>query len=688
MTTRRRIVNNKHSKPSSAKLATVNAALAIANAELAFQNQEKDKRASELAIANTELAFQNTEKGKRADELNFQSKEKDKRAAELVIANTELAFQNKEKGKRAAELAIANAELAFQNKEKDKRAAELATANTELAFQNAEKGKRAAELAIANVELAFQNAEKGKRAAELAAANSELAFQNAEKGKRAAELVIANTELAFQNEEKGKRAAELAIANTELAFQNEEKDKRAAELALANTELAFQNEEKDKRAVEFHTLAFYDPLTGLPNRRLLIDRLEHAIASSMRKYTQNAVIFINLDNFKDINDTLGYGHGDLLLEQTTQRLNSCISKGDTLARVRDDEFVLILQDLDIHPIEAAAMTKAMSVKLFNALNQSYQLYQHKYRGTACMGAVFFGHDSPCAEELLKQAGIALHQAKKEGRNILRFFNQEMQDIINIRTSLEHELRIAAETSQFRLYYQIQVDNFNRVLGAEALIRWPHKKRGLISPATFIPLAEVTGLIVPIGKWVVESACAQLREWEKSHQTSGLTLAVNVSALQFRQADFVTHVKAAVKKHGISASLLKLELTESLLQEDIDITIDTMKALKEIGVQFSLDDFGTGFSSLQYLKQLPLDQFKIDQSFVRDITTNKSDKAIVKTIISMARGLNIEVIAEGVETEEQRQLLIADGCTAFQGYLFSKPVAIEEFEALIQRGVCK
>ncbi|MEX1669819.1 putative bifunctional diguanylate cyclase/phosphodiesterase [Zhongshania guokunii] len=641
-------MHKKSSKTSSAKLASANAALATANSELAFQNKEKDKR-----------------------------------AAELDIANSELAFQNKEKGKRAAELATANTELAFQNKEKDKRAAELAAANTELAFQNAEKGKRAAELAIANAELAFQNAEKGKRAAELAIANAELAFQNAEKGKRAAELATANTELAFQNEEKGKRAAELAVANSELAFQNEEKGKRAAELTIANAELAFQNEEKDKRAAEFNTLAFYDPLTGLPNRRLLVDRLQHALASSLRKGSQSAVIFINLDNFKDINDTLGYSHGDLLLEKTAQRLNSCLNDGDTLARVRDDEFVVILEDLDNEPIEAAAMAKAMSDTIFSALNKPYQLYLHKYRGTASMGAVFFGHDGKSADELLKQAGIAIHHAKEAGRNTLRFFNQDMQDIINVRASLEHELRIAVDKSHFELYYQVQVNAAKQALGAEALIRWPHRKHGLVSPGKFIPLAEVTGLIVPIGRWVVETACAQLGEWQKDALTRDLSLAVNVSALQFRQSDFVTQVQAAVQRHAIPPSLLKLELTESLLQEDIDITVATMTALKEVGVQFSLDDFGTGYSSLQYLKQLPLNQFKIDQSFVRDITTNSSDEAIVKTIISMAQTLHIEVIAEGVETEEQRQLLLACGCTVFQGYLFSKPVPMDEFEAMLR-----
>ncbi|MFT6987664.1 MAG: diguanylate cyclase (GGDEF)-like protein [Psychromonas sp.] len=597
------------------------------------------------------------------------------------MANKELAFQNEENVKRAAELAIANKELGFQNEEKDKRAAELAIANKELAFQNEEKDKRAAELAIANMELAFQNQEKGKRAAELAIANKELGFQNQEKDKRAAELAIANKELGFQNEEKDKRAAELAISNKELAFQNAEKDKRVIELAIANRKLAFQ----DKRTEELNDFAFYDTLTGLPNRRLLIDRLHHALASNVRKRSESAVMFIDLDNFKDINDTLGHGYGDLLLKQTAQRLESCLRKNDTVARLGGDEFVLILEDLDKIPIEAAAMVKAIGDKIFANLNKPYQLDIHEYYSSASIGVVFSGHEGKTAEELLKQADIAMYQAKQAGRNTLRFFNQNMQDIINVRTTLENELRIAVAKWQFQLYYQIQMDSSNRAWGAEALIRWMHPERGLVFPATFIPLAEETGLILPIGQWVIDTACAQLKVWQKESLTRDLTLAVNVSAKQFRQKDFVAQVQAALQRHDIPGNLLKLELTESLLQEDIQVTIATMKALKKIGVQFSLDDFGTGYSSLQYLKQLPLEQFKIDQSFVRDIVTDISDKAIVKAIISMAQILNIEIIAEGVETIEQRQLLLDEGCAFFQGYLFSEPIPIDQFKALICSG---
>ena len=511
----------------------------------------------------------------------------------------------------------------------------------------------------------------------------ELAFQNEEKEKRAAELVIANKELAFQNEEKEKRAAELVITNKELTFQNEEKEKRAAELVIANKELAFQNEEKEKRAKELNNLAFYDPLTGLPNRRLLMGRLHQAFASSARSGQEGALLFIDLDNFKDINDTLGHDIGDLLLQQTAQRLESCLREGDTVARLGGDEFVVILEDLRRQPIEAATQTKAVGEKILAALGQPCQLATHEYHSTASIGATLFSDRHKTAEELLQRADIAMYQAKKVGHNTLRFFNPKMQDVINARAALEGDLRKALESHQFNLYYQIQVDSSHHPLGAEALIRWIHPERGMVSPAQFIPLAEETGLILPIGQWVLETACIQIKTWEQDVLTRDLVLSVNVSAKQFHQVDFVTQVKDAVQRHTINPKRLKLELTESMLLENIEDTIATMNALHEIGILFSLDDFGTGYSSLQYLKRLPLDQLKIDQSFICDIATNSSDKAIVRAIIAMAHSLDLDVIAEGVETEEQRQILLKRECTHYQGYLFSKPVPIEQFEALLK-----
>ena len=302
-----------------------------------------------------------------------------------------------------------------------------------------------------------------------------------------------------------------------------------------------------------------------------------------------------------------------------------------------------------------------------------------------VGAIIFSDHGQSGEELLKRADIAMYQAKKAGRNTLRFFDPKMQDILNARASLESELRKALENQQFHLYYQIQVDSSHRPLGAEALIRWLHPERGLVSPAQFIPLAEETGLILPIGQWVLETACTQLKAWEQEVLTRDLVLAVNVSAKQFHQADFVAQVQAVVQRLGINPMRLKLELTEGMLLENIEETIATMNALNKVGVQFSLDDFGTGYSSLQYLKRLPLDQLKIDQSFVRDIGTDSNDRAIVSAIIAMTQSMKLSVIAEGVETKEQRQFLLDEGCTHYQGYLFGKPVPIEQFEALLKHG---
>ncbi len=437
-------------------------------------------------------------------------------------------------------------------------------------------------------------------------------------------------------------------------------------------------------ADEIRNLAFYDTLTGLPNRRLLLDRLRHALTSSARSGNAGALLFIDLDNFKTLNDTLGHDIGDLLLQEAALRLTDCVREGDTVARLGGDEFVVMLKDLSAQPLEAAAQTEAVGEKILATLNQPYQLATHEYHSTSSIGATLFSDAQLEMDELMKQADIAMYQAKKAGRNTLRFFDPQMQDTINARADLEGELRKALENRQFNLYYQIQVDSAGRPMGAETLIRWIHPERGMVSPAQFIPLAEETGLILPIGLWVLGTACAQIKAWQQNELTRELVLAVNVSARQFRQADFVAQVQATVQHHAINPGRLKLELTEGMLLENIGEIIVTMNALKEIGVQFSLDDFGTGYSSLQYLKLLPLDQLKIDQSFVRDIAFDSSDRAIVRTIIAMAHSLGLDVIAEGVETEEQRQLLLSKGCTHFQGYLFSKPVPIAQFEALLKQ----
>ncbi|MDE2259241.1 MAG: EAL domain-containing protein [Betaproteobacteria bacterium] len=438
-------------------------------------------------------------------------------------------------------------------------------------------------------------------------------------------------------------------------------------------------------ADEIKHLAYYDLLTRLPNRRLLLDRLKQALASSARSGRSGALLFIDLDNFKTLNDTLGHVIGDLLLQQVAQRLESRVREGDTVARIGGDELVVILKDLSEHVLEAAVQMEAIGNKILAILNQPYQLATHEYHSTASIGVTLFSDHDQSQEELLKQADIAMYEAKKAGHNTMRFFDPQMQDSINARAALEIELRKALENQQFLLYYQIQVDSSHRPLGAEALIRWKHPEHGLVPPAQFIPLAEETGLILPIGQWVLETACAQIKAWQQDVQTRNLVLSVNVSAKQFHRADFVAQVQAAIQHHAINPMLLKLELTESMLLEKFEYIVATMSTLKEIGVQFSLDDFGTGYSSLQYLKRLPLDQLKIDQSFVRDLAIDSSDKAIVRTIIAMAQSLGLEIIAEGVETEEQRQLLLGNGCTHYQGYLFGKPLPIEQFETLLKQG---
>jgi len=431
-------------------------------------------------------------------------------------------------------------------------------------------------------------------------------------------------------------------------------------------------------ADEIKHLAFFDVLTGLPNRRLLIDRLQQAMTASLRSGKQGALLFIDLDDFKTLNDTLGHDMGDLLLQQVAQRLRASVGDGDSVARFGGDEFVVMLEALSEHAVEAAAKAEDLGENILAVLNQPYQLDAHVVHSTPSIGAALFADRNWKIDDLFKQADIAMYQAKKAGRNTFRFFDPQMQEAIIVRVALEGELRKAIENREFELHYQIQVNGLYRPLGAEALIRWNHPLRGLVSPAHFIPIAEDTGLILPIGQWVLETACAQLSAWQHDALTRELVLAVNVSAKQFRQAEFVQQVQAALRRHAVDPMLLKLELTETMLLENIDDIIETMSALKNMGVQFSLDDFGTGYSSLQYLKRLPLDQLKIDQTFVRDIALDSSDRAIVQTIIAMAHSLRLGVIAEGVETEEQRQFLLDKDCTNFQGYLFGRPVAIEQF----------
>ena len=436
-------------------------------------------------------------------------------------------------------------------------------------------------------------------------------------------------------------------------------------------------------AAEIENLAFYDTVTGLPNRRLLLDRLNHAIAGSARSGNEGALLFLDLDNFKTLNDSSGHEVGDILLTMVAKRLKECVREVDTVARFGGDEFVVILEDLKMHNMEAAVNAENVANKILAALRQPYFINDHKHHSGVSIGVTLFSGNQSSIEELLKQADIAMYEAKK-ARNAIRFFNPAMQASITANVSLEHELRKAIELQQFQLYYQVQVNSSGLPTGAEVLIRWLHPEQGLISPTEFIPLAEATELILPIGQWVLEGACAQIKIWQRDELARNLTLSVNVSAKQFHQKDFVNDVQAAILYHDISPALLKLELTESMLLKDVESTIETMQALRKIGVQFSLDDFGTGYSSLQYLKRLPLNQLKIDGSFIRDIAVNASDQAIVCTIAAMANTLELNVIAEGVETKEQYMQLQKSGCRHYQGYLFGKPVSIEEFDKKLKQ----
>jgi diguanylate cyclase (GGDEF)-like protein/PAS domain S-box-containing protein len=438
-----------------------------------------------------------------------------------------------------------------------------------------------------------------------------------------------------------------------------------------------------KSEQEIHQLAFYDALTLLPNRRLLLDRLQQSLAVSMRNGRYGSLLFLDMDHFKTINDTRGHAMGDLLLIEVARRLLSCVREGDSVARLGGDEFVVLLENLSSKAEEASSQTKWVAEKIRLELDQPYILKDYECLSTVSIGISLFNGHAENAEDLLMHADVAMYQAKTAGRNAIRFFDPHMQASLESRAALEADLRHALEKQQFSLYYQIQVDSARQVLGAEVLLRWNHPERGLVSPMQFIPLAEETGLIVPIGLWVLQTACAQLKEWQRDALTRGLTLAVNVSAKQFRQTDFVAQVQRILLTSGVQPSHLKLELTETTVLENVEDTIGKMNEIKSFGVGFSMDDFGTGYSSLQYLKRLPLNQIKIDQSFVRDIATDPNDAAIVRTIIVMSEALGLNVIAEGVETEAQFKFLDGCGCHAFQGYLFGKPLPLQEIAHLLE-----
>ncbi|CAM8666226.1 RNase II stability modulator [Comamonadaceae bacterium] len=443
--------------------------------------------------------------------------------------------------------------------------------------------------------------------------------------------------------------------------------------------ITYQDVTRLRRAsAEIEQLAFFDPLTSLPNRRLLSDRLQQALTTSVRSGRRGALLFMDLDHFKTLNDTSGHDVGDMLLQQVAVRIKACVREGDTVARLGGDEFVVMLLDLSPETLEAARQARLVGDNILRAMAEPFELGDKQHRSSCSLGATLFGDTAQDAAELLKQADIAMYQVKNNGRNAFCFFDPGMLTAIEARARLEVDLRKSLDDQHFELYYQQQVNEEGQVVGAEALVRWHHLDNGLVLPGQFIGLAEETGLILPMGQWVLEQACTQLAMWQRQPRSRDLQLSVNVSARQFRQADFVDRVARILRATGARADLLKLELTESLVLDNVEDTIQKMNALKTLGVRFSMDDFGTGHSSLSYLTRLPLDQLKIDQSFVRNIGSQSTDSIIIQTIIGMGNNLGLEVLAEGVETEAQRDFLSAHGCHLKQGFLFGPPLPAPEF----------
>lgn len=436
--------------------------------------------------------------------------------------------------------------------------------------------------------------------------------------------------------------------------------------------------ERKESEARINNLAFFDPLTQLPNRRLLQDRLEQAIANSQRQRTLSALLFIDLDDFKTLNDNRGHHIGDLLLIAVADRLRHAVRKQDTVARLGGDEFLVVLEGLGQERDDAAAQAQQVGEKILNSLNNHYALEGEDYFNSPSIGICLFGDQPAHSDELLKQADQAMYHAKAAGRNTLRFFDPEMQAITAQRFAMQNEIREALHREQFQLYYQPQVDETGKVVGAEALIRWLHPQRGMIPPVDFIPLAEESGLILAMGNWIFTAACVQLVLWSKTTATAEIIVSVNVSARQFQQANFVEQLLMIIRTSGADPHKLKLELTESMLVANPQDIIAKMDALKAHGIKFSLDDFGTGYSSLSYLKRLPISELKIDKSFVNDVLTDPNDAAIARMIIRLAQSMELTVIAEGVETKEQRDWLENEGCNRYQGYYFGRPTPAKSF----------
>ena len=463
------------------------------------------------------------------------------------------------------------------------------------------------------------------------------------------------------------RRADRSILHTQLdCVPNEQEG--ALLLRLAITDLT----ERKQAEAQIASLAFYDPLTHLPNRRLLLDRVMQASHAAHRNRKHGAILALDLDGFKTLNDTHGHDAGDRILFQTARRLTGCVREVDTVGRLGGDEFIILLEDLNEEANQAAAQAQTVGKKILAALNEPYLLTQQECQSSSSMGITLFGSQREPVSDILKRADLALYHSKAAGKGDLQIFNPELEAALQARLTLEAELRQGLEQGQFLLHYQPQVNEQGRITGVEALVRWQHPTRGLLRPAEFLPLAEEKGLVAALGQFVLEAACAQMKAWAARPETSHLTLAVNISTPEFYQPQLVQRTLDIVRQSGIDPGKLFLEVTEGLLLRNLDDTIAKMRTLKAHGLRFSLDDFGMGFSSLAYLKSLPLDQLKIDVTFVREALTDSNDAAIVRTIMTLGRSMGLSVVAEGVETEAQREFLVGCGCRVFQGNLFGKP----------------
>ncbi|WP_124951821.1 sensor domain-containing protein [Sulfuriferula thiophila] len=483
-------------------------------------------------------------------------------------------------------------------------------------------------------------------------------------------LTVTNKLIALKT--PGQQATWVSASYSRLTYENEQ-----AILGWYHDLTELKNAEN-----RIHQMAFYDALTLLPNRRVLMERLQQSLLASVSSQQYGAVLFIGLDHFKTINDTKGHDIGDLLLIEAANRLQTCVCETDTVSRLSGDEFLIVLEALGSDIDDATANARLLTQMMHATLSEPYALNEQLCNISSSIGIALFRDRQDTPDNLLRYAETAMHQAKTSGRNTIHFYDAAMQIAIEARAKLEDALRLALQKQQFRLHYQIQVDNLRHPLGAEVLLRWEHPEHGLVYPAQFIPLAEDAGLIGSIGLWVLQTACAQLAAWQQDELTRNLVLAVNVSPRQLHETDFVAQVQRALIETGATPAQLKLELTESATLENIEDTIIKMREIEMLGVKFSMDDFGTGYSSLQYLKRLPLSQIKIDQTFVRDIASDPNDASIVQTIIAMSATLGLDVIAEGVENEAQFRFLELCGCRAFQGYFFSKPVPLNEFMRLL------